>query len=243
MAGIERGRILYDFFRCNRCHQRKQERSSIPAPALSYLGAGTDPNWLIEKISKTSSFYAQHAKMPAMDISTAEAKAVVASLTTAGRPVKLASTLKPKKQQEDLKAGHKLMNSPGCLACHQVGEHGNAPPFGGDNLSEIGEKRTKDWFYTWLKDPAKLNPTHRMPIFKLSGNELRQLALFLSTRTQQNVPLYTDQKKTGIIYNLTHNQTSPFGARSPFQVPPMLHRHTGKHCFQHVFHSVGYWWR
>jgi len=190
LASIERGRELYEAHRCNRCHQRKNELASPAAPALSHLGKGTDPNWLIEKISKTSSFYAQHAQMPAMDVSTAESNAIVAYLTTAGEPVKLASTPKSKKETADLQAGQKLVYTLGCLACHQLGEYGNNHAFGGGSFNEVGEKRTKDWFYTWLKAPANLNPTHRMPIFKLSGAERRQIALFLSTQTQQSVPPY-----------------------------------------------------
>ncbi|NQV22982.1 MAG: hypothetical protein HQ518_01335 [Rhodopirellula sp.] len=64
--------------------------------------------------------------------------------------------------------------------------------FGGGSLADIGSKRSVEWFNTWLLKPESLNGSHRMPVFELSSQERRQLALALSSLRASN----TDVAKT-----------------------------------------------
>ena len=51
----------------------------------------------------------------------------------------------------------------------------------GGSLADIGSKRSLTWLNTWLRKPETLNQSHRMPVFELSSQERRQLALALSS--------------------------------------------------------------
>ena len=77
-----------------------------------------------------------------------------------------------------------LLDTVGCLACHQVGDRGLAGLFGGGDLSAVADKRPADFFARWLADPAAINPAHRMPVFKLSDLDRQDLTLYLATLEQ-----------------------------------------------------------
>jgi mono/diheme cytochrome c family protein len=104
----------------------------------------------------------------------------------------------------DRRAGELLVRSVGCLACHTVGQafqpdpngrktsnaapvrlesltYGNDGPYAGGDLARVGRKRSAEWVYRWLGDPKSLNADHRMPVFKLTNDERRQIAVYLSS--------------------------------------------------------------
>jgi mono/diheme cytochrome c family protein len=68
--------------------------------------------------------------------------------------------------------------------------------FGGGSLADIGSKRSAEWFNTWLRKPETLNRSHRMPVFELSSQERRQLALALSSLRAQNADSAKARTKT-----------------------------------------------
>lgn len=187
LAAIERGRILYDAHRCNRCHQRENQRNSLPAPALATVATGGNADWLVHKLLRPSD-ESPHARMPDFGFNEKEARAVAAFLWHAAEKTQLSTPkrLKEKDRAKETRRGEILLRSVGCLACHQVGELGSEPPYGGGDLSRIGSKRSYAWLYTWLGNPGKLNPDHRMPVFQLRATERRQLALALSARVDEN---------------------------------------------------------
>jgi len=79
------------------------------------------------------------------------------------------------------RAGAAIFRTVGCLACHRVGEVGERSLFDGGDLSFVADKRPAAFFEAWLLDPAKLNPMHRMPVFRLSNDELKSVSLYLAT--------------------------------------------------------------
>ncbi len=173
----EIGRTLFAASRCNRCHQRESDELAPIAPALMHLKTGTDRDWLIQKIQKP---HAQPgAMMPDFGFSREQAEQIAAYLQEAGESAKL-SSVKTKDRAADARRGQIAFRSVGCLACHTWKDEGQAGPFGGGDLSDIGRKRSEAWLFAWLKSPEKLNPDHRMPLVKLSDAERRQLAIFLS---------------------------------------------------------------
>ncbi len=131
-------------------------------------------------------------RMPHFQLSAEEAQAVAAFLTVrpaapqAGttaqqqppRPSKPARGKQPPPPTAE--AGRELFRSIGCLACHQAEGLGTAGLFGGGDLSAIAAKRPSSFFETWLRDPVRLNPDHRMPVFSLTANERANLALYLA---------------------------------------------------------------
>ena len=78
------------------------------------------------------------------------------------------------------KAGAKVFQDQGCLACHTV--HGQGGDIGPD-LSDEGEKgRSKDWLTTQIRTPKKHDPTTAMPSFNtLPDNKVSELVAYLET--------------------------------------------------------------
>ncbi len=174
----ERGRALYNAARCNRCHARQDEASAAPAPALLNVKQDLRPDWLIDWLASPA-VRPPPAMMPDFGFSRSEAAAVsdyLVSVSSALRPpASVAAAV-----AGDSRQGELLVLSRGCLACHTLSSQGAAGLFGGGDLTGIDRKRPRDWLWTWLAEPDRLNPDHRMPVFPFSEAERRQVTAFLS---------------------------------------------------------------
>lgn len=190
---IESGRVLYDVHRCNRCHRREGQPLSLPAPSLEQVAGGLSREWLITKLSQPEDS-GLHAKMPHFGFNRDEAVAISAFLLQ-GKPAELEKIpqFQPPKEKSNppakeplshLRRGEVLFRSVGCLACHAHGEHGSTAPYAGGDLTNIRRKRSREWVYTWLAAPEKLNRDHRMPIIKLTSQERAELAMYLTGEIQ-----------------------------------------------------------
>ena len=178
LAAIERGRPLVESHRCARCHLDEKLPQPAAAPDLSRAVAGLP----VEVIQKRLSA-GHNGTMPVHGLDANEAASVVVFLQSTAEAPKLSALPKPAKGQDDAKdraAGETLVRSLGCLACHKFGEAGEPSAFGGGDLAQVEKRRSAEWVFTWLSDPQKLNRDHRMPVFQLSNNEKRQLALALA---------------------------------------------------------------
>jgi hypothetical protein len=189
LAQIELGRNQFEAFRCGACHKDVlPEAEPLTAPDLTRSVAGLPTDWIVKKLTGHVP-----GKMPGFELSKEHATAIAAALVDSSENVKLESLPKPGKgrnDNNDRDAGLTLINSLGCLACHstkpEVASDAaetvvEASLFGGGSLANIGSKRSIEWFNTWLRKPESLNRSHRMPVFDLSSQECRQLALALSS--------------------------------------------------------------
>jgi len=78
------------------------------------------------------------------------------------------------KRLAEYEAGAKVVAQTGCLACHKIGENGNAGP--GPNLSNIGSRLPRQGIARTL-----VNPTAPMPSFKnLPPQKFNAIVNFLS---------------------------------------------------------------
>lgn len=81
-----------------------------------------------------------------------------------------------------LNEGRRLLAASGCVHCHTV-----KLPDGGTmkatddppSLLHIADKTTREWIYAWLKDPQSYAASARMPNFKLSDDDARDISAFL----------------------------------------------------------------
>jgi len=174
---IEEGRREYEAHRCGRCHRREDEFPIDPAPALTQLANGVPRAQIIAAIGHAGR---SDARMPDFGFSPHEARAIAAYLVANAAPAKLEPLAGPPDAPADRRAGERLVRTRGCLACHRVGELGQNGPFGGGDLSHVGDRKSPEWIHTWLAHPERLNPDHRMPVFSLSKDERRQLTAYLS---------------------------------------------------------------
>jgi cytochrome c oxidase subunit 2 len=74
--------------------------------------------------------------------------------------------------------GKKLFFDHGCFGCHTVGTMGT--PIGPD-LSDIGAKYPPSFLTQWLRDPSTQKPKAHMPKLTLSEDDIRALAVYLSS--------------------------------------------------------------
>jgi mono/diheme cytochrome c family protein len=98
--------------------------------------------------------------------------------------------------------GRELLSRLNCQACHRL-NNVEAPELGPD-LSNVGNKVTREWIYKWLKEPRTVldkdgNVTvngyesgdeSRMPKYRLSEEELRGLSAYLSVQKAKPVETY-----------------------------------------------------
>ncbi|MCA9054961.1 MAG: hypothetical protein KDA75_14065, partial [Planctomycetaceae bacterium] len=154
---VERGRVLFDTHRCNRCHVRRDSLISAEAPPFIAIAADINPDWIVAKL-RHHNVEAADAKMPSFGYNEEEAFAIGAWLWAINQPPRIAPlrAAEPDKKK-DSPDGLTLVRSLGCLACHKVGDLGESGPYGGGDLSHIGAKRTGDWIYTWLFQPDRIN--------------------------------------------------------------------------------------
>lgn len=196
----ERGRRDFVRHRCNRCHRRENDTLSPPGPDLALLGGALDPAWIAAKLERGTADGGA-AFMPSFGFDRDEAVSIASFLHSTAKAPTLDAlpALKPADAATHVKAGEVLFRTVGCAGCHwprdPVREDGvplpkrpalNATdrfelqPLPGGDLTRLGGKRSREWIFTWLAHPERLNADHRMPVFKLSDAERAQVAIALS---------------------------------------------------------------
>ena len=180
---IEQGRELFEAYRCQACHRREHDSPCESAPALTATSFKTAwlTDWLLAPQQQS-----RHARMPGFGFSRTDVKAMAAFFDHHLLPE--TDELAPPEiaENEQIRRQEILFRSIGCLACHTRGEEGSRTLHGGGDLTNVGRKRTAAWLFRWLKEPEKLNPDHRMPVFKLADDERRDLALLLAGSKREN---------------------------------------------------------
>ncbi len=73
---------------------------------------------------------------------------------------KVLGNREPTKPNEKLTGMKQLLQAKGCINCHAFGSAGTTL---GPNLTEVGSRRSSEWLYTWIKNPAIVKPEDRGP--------------------------------------------------------------------------------
>jgi cytochrome c1 len=88
-----------------------------------------------------------------------------------------------------LNLGRTLLARYGCVHCHSVLRPDGTRVAATDNppsLTHIADKTTREWIYTWLKDPQAYAASATMPNYKLSDGDASDISAYLvSTSTPQ----------------------------------------------------------
>ncbi|HEY2171457.1 MAG TPA: c-type cytochrome, partial [Candidatus Angelobacter sp.] len=107
-----------------------------------------------------------------------------------------------------LDLGRELLTQYGCMNCHTItlpaggrmqATH-DAPP-----LSHIADKTTREWIYAWLKDPQAYAVSAKMPNFKLSDSDARDIASFLIANS---TPRQSDTASVPTFAKITSDATA-----------------------------------
>jgi len=87
-------------------------------------------------------------------------KAQAAAFKTEGdaNAEELRKVLGNNKPGEQLNGLKQLLQTKGCINCHAFGSAGSTL---GPNLSQVGSRRTAEWLYKWIENPAIVPPAER----------------------------------------------------------------------------------
>lgn len=182
---VARGRQQWDAFRCAACHN--DGTTPLPSRSLQAVGLGTNPDWLRSHLTRTAETVGD-SRMPVFGLSASDADDLLAWLreqNKSAKPPKLRDWKPAKDVAKSRANGLLLIQTLGCLACHQHGEVGETGPYAGGSLNEIGSRRSADWLLSWMLDPASLDPLHRMPQMTLSKAEVIDVVAALTGDTPE----------------------------------------------------------
>jgi mono/diheme cytochrome c family protein len=111
-------------------------------------------------------------------------------------------------QMPHLRRGAELFAKKGCLGCHTV--QGIARGTLGAELTDVGTRRTLDFFVRKLKEPAFNAPGTLMPRLRLTGEEVADVAVYL--KSLKGRPLAEDPVSHRI-------RTRRWATQAPREVP------------------------
>ncbi|MBI2944287.1 MAG: c-type cytochrome [Candidatus Wallbacteria bacterium] len=102
--------------------------------------------------------------------------------------------------KDEIAKGKELFESVGCLACHRSDEKRpvDAGNVYGPELTRIGEKARLSWLAKWIENPKKMMPDARMPSLRLTPEESKLIACYLTTLKQNDplpAPAWIEDKK------------------------------------------------
>ena len=193
------GRKIVDALRCGTCHAGWGESEPLRAPDLTTALPHLSDEAVLQRLMNGT----DNHTMPHYGMTEGQAKSAVSwlrSVIPSSGSELPAATLK----KGDREAGERLLLTLGCVACHQVtADVSEREWYGGPALLAGGSKRSRGWLEAWFRDPSQLNAAHRMPVFSLSDDERRQLAVALSREQQAE----SGNAETRLSERLTASQT------------------------------------
>ncbi len=174
---LSRGRHLLVELGCVGCHKAGNvaEREKV-APQLDSIGSKVSRKWLVKWLTNPKD-YLPKGKMPNFGLSPGAVNALAAYLTTFHS--KAIDDLPDPKGDYD--AGATVYRESQCIVCHVTKLDYAENPVGGEigpSLMKIGNKVNQRWLATFLKDPHSFLPHTKMPAFRFSDKQARDLAQF-----------------------------------------------------------------
>ncbi|MEK6608878.1 MAG: c-type cytochrome [Myxococcota bacterium] len=177
---LSQGMRLIDQAACVACH----DISEVPArehvgPDLSRIGDKVDPQWLLRWLSDPHGYLAR-TMMPNFRLSPRDAAAIAAFLLAQkGGPLAPAPE-PPRTAGASLELGEAVFKRSACTSCHPVAGKGGHDGRLGPDLAHIGDKVSREWLATWLRDPRRLQPHSRMSAFSFTEEDLGALVAYLT---------------------------------------------------------------
>jgi mono/diheme cytochrome c family protein len=182
---VSLGRKLFHEYGCIGCHSvgalEREDKTRYIGPTLDEIGTKVYPEWLTPWINAPKEFRAD-TKMPRFFLNPEEIKNVASYLWQISQKTSESVTV-PSFDAGVVEAGKDRFEKVGCLGCHRINDNGGqfAP-----NLTNIGEKARYDYLVSWIADPKKHQPQGRMPSLRLSEEEAKEIASYLTTlRTKE----------------------------------------------------------
>jgi mono/diheme cytochrome c family protein len=171
---LARGRALMADRNCVACHEVPGHgEAEVRAPRLDGLAKKVSPAWVRGWLGDPRQ-YLERSRMGNFRLEPAEVEALTAFLLEPHGAVELDTV---DWAGADAERGGEIFRGSRCVTCHSVdGRGGTLAP----ELGHIGAKVTRDWLYSWIRDPHRLQPDTLMPRFRFTDDEVRDLAAYLA---------------------------------------------------------------
>jgi cytochrome c2 len=143
-------------------------------PSLASISYKVRPDWLTGWLKDPKSYLPQ-SKMGNFRLSTDETASLQAFLLTQRAETPLDSS-DIDWNKADTAKGRALFGELRCVSCHAVNGRGGTM---GPELTRIGDKVRREWLFSFLKDPHRVQPDTPMLQYRLGDDELRDLTAFL----------------------------------------------------------------
>jgi mono/diheme cytochrome c family protein len=172
---LARGRAIIADRNCVACHELPgYDPAEVRAPRLDGLARKVSPAWLRAWLKQPRAYFAK-TRMGEFRLSDRDVEALTAFLLGQEAATALDTADWSRASAE---RGGEIFRRSRCVTCHAVNGRGGTL---GPELTHVGAKASRDWLYTWLRDPHRLQPKTLMPRFRLADDEARDLAAYLST--------------------------------------------------------------
>ncbi len=202
---LNEGRRLAQRSGCFGCHTVKgfEDRWKI-GPSLFNVRNKVDREWIVRWLQNPKDFrpstqmpqifHLENTNLPEDRIkSNAAIEGIATYLLKHSDSIELKS---PPKKGGDPEVGKKLVKELGCLGCHSV-EDAKVNNHGPE-LVNLGSKVSREWLFTWLKDPKHYSSDTRMPNLRLSDEEAGNITTYLlqsKNKKFDEIPLpHVDEK-------------------------------------------------
>jgi cbb3-type cytochrome oxidase cytochrome c subunit len=144
-----------------------------PAVGLRHLAAKTNEGWTRFWVKEPKAFHPE-TRMPQFFNLTNQKDAhaeklqpvEIAGIATYlfAKSEELKSEPWPEGYEADVERGKKLFSQRGCLACHAHDDFQGIKADFGPNLTHAHQKlKSKEWLYTWLREPTRHSARTKMP--------------------------------------------------------------------------------
>jgi mono/diheme cytochrome c family protein len=174
---LSRGRQLIVESNCVGCHQIPGFGDlDLRAPVLDSLGHKLRPGWLRGWLEDPEAYYAG-SRMPNFRLEAAEVDALEAFLHSQRAVPPLPEATVLDWSRADAERGGVLFRGSRCVTCHKIKGRGGTL---GPELTKVGGKATREWIYSYLKDPFRFQPNTLMLRFRFTDEEVRDLSTYLS---------------------------------------------------------------
>jgi mono/diheme cytochrome c family protein len=171
---LAHGRSLMTDRNCVACHEIPgRDADEVRAPRLDGLALKVSAAWLRGWLANPRG-YLEASRMGDFRFRPEEVEALAAFLLEPHGTVELDEV---DWTGADPERGGEIFRSSRCVTCHSVdGRGGTLAP----ELGHVGAKCSRDWLYTWIRDPHRLQPKTLMPRFRLTNDEVRDLSAYLA---------------------------------------------------------------
>jgi cytochrome c2 len=172
---LAEGRRLIAESGCFGCHEIPGfEGMTFRGPALDSVGYKVRPAWLAAWLKDPKSYLPQ-SRMGNFRLTADEIGSLQGFLLSQRTQVSLDSTGVDWKRA-DTANGRALFGELRCVSCHAVNGRGGTM---GPELTRIGDKVRRDWLFSYLKDPHRVQADTPMLQYRLNDVQWRDLAAFL----------------------------------------------------------------